>query len=179
MSSNDLFNVVLAGLADPANYLAVASGPDAIKARLRMGISPLVLGNDWFHPEAGHDKETQILALNCLMQQIRLAKVHPDSPVLACGAPSLLAAATRLHRYGEMVELLEGGADPHIMVDPSNPNPRARTLIGSAMTGSVTKPEDWLSYFMAFGSYSQAYAHQMGHYQLHAQLDRDLYGSSF
>lgn len=174
MTKHTLLDGVLAGLADPANYLAMTAGPSAIKTRLRMGVSPISMASDWFsNPD--YDKELRVLALVGNLNQVRLSGCHPDEHIVCGGAVSLLAAAVDLHRYEEIVHLLTLGADPYLLVDPGNPNPRARTILGKAMTSAMSKPEDWLSFFSAFGRYADSYAYQAGHFRWKAEVERDPY----
>lgn len=168
--SRKLLDELIAGLSEPANVLAAMAGPDAIKSRLRTGVSPLVIASDWF-ANPSYDLETQKLALEGLMQVVRRTEINPDHPVLACGTHSLLAAATALLRYDAILELIELGADPLILVDPVHPNPRARTLVGNALSKARSRPSEWLSLYTAFGSFADTFSYQLGHFQLRAELE--------
>lgn len=171
--TNKLLDGVLQGLANPENYRAVASGDlPAIKSRLRMGTSPIAMASDWFSNPL-YDQELRLLALKGLVQQCRLSGIHPDDEMLASGSVSLLAAAAELGAFEEIVHLLSMGADPLQIVDPEARNPRARTIIGRAMTVSMTKPEVWLSYYTAFGNFAESYHYQLGHYRLKAELEEE------
>lgn len=175
--SHKLLDELIAGLADPANVLAALAGPAAIKTRLRTGVSPLAITSDWFsNPD--YDLETRKLALEGLLHLVMRTQLHPDHPVVACGAPTLLAAATALQRYDVILQLIELGADPLILVDPENPNPRARTLVGNALANAMSRPSEWLNFFTCFGDYSEAYSYQLGHFQLRADLENDPYADT-
>lgn len=172
--THKLLEGVLAGLANPAHHIAVAAGDIvAMKKYLRQGVSPIAMSSDWFsNPK--YDHELRVLALKGLVQQVRLSGIEPDDELLSSGSVSLLAAATELGCYEEIVHLVGMGADPHKIVDPTNPNPRARTIIGRAMTASMCKPEVWLSYYMAFGQYAEAYHYHLGHFRLRAEMGESL-----
>lgn len=175
--SRKLLDELIAGLSEPANVLAAMAGPEAIKSRLRTGVSPLVVASDWFS-NSNYDLETRKLALEGLMHVVRRTQINPDHPVLACGTHSLLAAATALLRYDAILELIELGADPLILVDPMNPNPRARTLVGNALSKAMSQPSEWLSLYTAFGDYADAYSYLLGHFQLRAELENDPYADT-
>lgn len=169
--THKLLDAVLKGLANPLIHLAIVKGDiAAIKNHLRTGTSPIAMASDWFTNPI-YDREMKLLALKGLIQQVRMSGLEPDDPLLSCGSVSLLAAATELGAFEDIVYLVSMGADPLKIVDSLNPNPRARTIIGNAMTAAMGKPEIWLSFYMAFGSFAEAYHYQMGHFQYRSTMD--------